>query len=269
MPLLFLLTGCGQHIIGVEAVAWDAVITDSLDGALVVDAREPEAFEAGHVPGSTSVHWTELTGFDEDGLWDVREPEELSALLGSRGISEDEPVVLLGGGVPGWGDDGNLYWALRYLGHAEVRVYNGGYSGWLASGGQPEAGPLEVAEASYVPELRPELLASTEEVAAWEGVLLDVRSEEEWEAGHIPGATWMEWSSVFADDAALLPEGELRALVAEVGVDDDSEVVTYCQAGIRAGHTFMVLDALGLPRVANYVGSWARWTAEDGEVVQP
>lgn len=267
MLILVLISGCGQHIIGVEAVAWDAVITDTLDGALVVDARETEAFEAGHVPGSTHVHWTELTGFDEDGLWDVQDPEDLAALFGSRGIAEDEPVVLIGGGIAGWGDDGNLYWALRYLGHQDVRVYNGGYSGWLAAGGEASTAPPELPEATYVPELRPELLASTEEAASWEGVLLDVRSEEEWEAGHIPGATWMEWSDVFQDDAALLPEEELRALVAEVGITEDSEVLTYCQAGIRAGHTFMVLDALGLPRVANYVGSWARWTAEDGEVV--
>ena len=46
----------------------------------------------------------------------------------------------------------------------------------------------------------------------------------------------------------------------EVGIRSDTEVVTTCRSGIRAGHTFMILEALGLPGAATYVGSWRRWT---------
>ncbi len=267
--LALLLMGCGQFILGVEATSWDSVVTDSLEGAQVVDAREAEAWDAGHVPGSAQVHWTELTGFDDDELWDVRPPEELAALLGERGVREDEPVVIVGGGVPGWGDDGNLYWTLRYLGHTDVRVYNGGFAGWLAAGGEPSTDADQPAAGTFVVEVDGEVYATTDEVEEWEGVILDVRSEEEWLEGHVPGALHMEWDSVFVDDAALLPQDEIRGLLEEHGITEEVPVVTYCAAGIRAGHTFMVLDALGQARAANYVGSWARWTSEDGEVALP
>ena len=96
--------------------------------------------------------------------------------------------------------------------------------------------------------------------------LLDARTAKDWEAGHIPGAVWMEWTEVFDGGITLRSEDELRALFSDLGIEPDTPVTVYCQGGIRAGHTFMVLEALGYSDVRNYVGSWARWTAEGGEV---
>lgn len=172
--------------------------------------------------------------------------------------------MIYGSGPQGYGDDGNVYWALRWLGHPDVRVLNGGWLGWLAAGGALDtgAGP---PPARFEVALDPTVYASTDDVAAWQGPILDVRSRQEWEAGRVPGATWMEWTEVFDAAEALLSEEEQRDLLAAHGIDGQAPVVTYCAGGIRAGHTFMVLDALGI-EAANYVGSWARWTAEGGEV---
>lgn len=259
-----LLGACGQHVDGVDPSAWSRVVVDSLDGALPIDARTPEEVAAGHVPGAAAVHWTELTGPDTDGLWGAISPDDAIALLEARGIGTDRPVVVYGSGPGGYGDDGNVYWALRWLGHPDVRVLDGGWLGWIADGGQPvttAAPPV----ADFDAAIDDTLLAETDEVEDWSGVVLDVRSREEFDAGHVPGAVWLEWTEVFSADETLQSEDQVQALMQDLGITTDTAVVTYCAGGIRAGHTFMVLDALGV-EVANYVGSWARWSAEGGAV---
>lgn len=265
LTLVFLhLLGCGQFILG-EIPTRDVggvIVADLPQDAVVVDARTPEEWAAGHVPGAANVHWTELTGFDEDELWDAIPVEDKAALLAARGVPSDQPLVLYGSGPEGWGDDGNLYWALRRLGHPQVQVLDGGYLGWLAGGGAPTTARDAPPAAAFTVDEDPSVYADSELVSMWDGVLLDVRSEEEWAEGRVPGAVWMPWDGVFSADGTLLPEDELWALFGEAGIDADTPVTTYCAAGIRAGHTFMVLEALGAVEVRNYVGSWARWIGE-------
>ena len=257
------LSGCGQFIEGLEPGALGSVVVGSLPpDALVVDARSPEQVAAGHIPGAARVHWTELTGFDEDGLWALRDDEVLAALLGDRGLSRDTPLALVGGGPEGWGDDGNLYWTLRYLGHDDVVVLDGGYVGWLAAGGQPTTAQDGPGPTRFTPSPVPAIEATSAQVADWTGALLDVRSHAEWTEGHIPGAVWYPWDQVYAGDGTLRSAEALADDFAALGIDLDTPVAVYCEAGVRAGHTWMVLEALGVVEVRNYLGSFARWTAE-------
>jgi thiosulfate/3-mercaptopyruvate sulfurtransferase len=267
--VILLLAGCGTFIVGPVPVAWDTVVVADIGDAQVLDARSADDYAAGHIPGAANVHWTELTGLDEDDLWDARPAEELAALFAARGLSSDEPIVVYGSGPEGYGDDGNAYWALRYLGHDDVRVLNGGWASWLATGGDSSSDSDGPPPATFEATVDDTVFATTEMVAGWGGALLDVRSEEEWLKGHIPGAVWMNWTDMFADSGALLTPEDARARLDEVGISPDAEVIVYCAGGIRAGHTFMVLDALGYPEARNYVGSWARWTGEGGEVDYP
>jgi thiosulfate/3-mercaptopyruvate sulfurtransferase len=257
--LSLMLLACGPRIQGLEVVPWDDVVVDQIDDAQVLDARTLGAFRAGHVPGAAHVHWRELTGLDDAGLWGPLPPEELAALLGQRGISHDAPVVLIGEGPEGYGDAGNVYWALRWLDHPDVRVLSGGMLGWVAEGHEPVQGPGPEPTV-FTPGHDPAVFADTQDVAEWEGLVLDVRSRREFAAGRVPGAVWQEWSEVF-NGPALHSQEVVAAQLAAVGADGSVPVVAYCEAGIRAGHSFMVLDALGVP-AANYVGSWSRWTAE-------
>lgn len=265
LPLALLaLAGCGQLILGTVPTAdvGDVVVAQLPADALVVDARTAAAWAAGHVPGAAQVHWRELSGLDDDGLWDAIPVEDAAAVLAAAGVPSDRPVVIYGSGPEGWGDDGNLYWALRRLGHPAVQVLDGGYLGWLAGGGVASTAADGPPAARFVPVPDETVGADSEDVASWTGVLLDVRTAEEWAAGRVPGAVWMPWDAALHGSGALRPESELRALFGGLGVDRGTPVATYCRQGVRAGHTFMVLEALGLVDVRNYVGSWARWTAE-------
>jgi thiosulfate/3-mercaptopyruvate sulfurtransferase len=264
-----MLIGCGTSIQGGEIDGWGDRIVSTVGQLPVVDARSVTEWQAGHIPDAAQVHWTELTGADDDGLWGVLEVETIAGLLSDRGVSSEAPLVVYGSGPAGYGDDGNVYWTLRYLGHEQVSVLNGGWPGWLAAGNEPSLLSDAPAPADFTPRLDASLLATTEQVAAFDGVLLDVRSEEEWLAGHIPGAIWMEWTAVYDGALTLHDEDTLRALFQDLGITLETPVIVYCAGGIRAGHTFMVLEALGHTSVRNYVGSWARWTAEGGAVEYP
>jgi len=258
-------SGCGTAVHGLEPTAWSNVVVATPGDALVVDARPGSAYRAGHIPGAVHVHWTELTQEDDQGLWGVRPDAALADVFSQAGVRPDEPVVVVGSGPMGGGDDGNMYWALRYLGHPDVRVLNGGHLGWLAMGGAEEsgAGNARVVDADW--SVDDGALATTDDVAGWPGTVLDVRSAEEFDRGHVPGAVWFEWTDVF-DGELIASEAAVRARLETAGVDLEAPVVTTCRSGIRAGHTFMMLEALGVDDAANYVGSWRRWTAEGGAV---
>ena len=62
-----------------------------------------------------------------------------------------------------------------------------------------------------------------------------------------------------APDGAFKTAGELRDMYERAGVTADREIVTYCQGGYRAAHSYLALRLIGYPRVRNYIGSWKEW----------
>jgi thiosulfate/3-mercaptopyruvate sulfurtransferase len=77
--------------------------------------------------------------------------------------------------------------------------------------------------------------------------------------GAIPGALHLEWTHNLTPEGKYLPHEQLRALYAGIGVRGDREVITYCQGGYRAAHTYLALRLLGVPNVRTYTGSWKEW----------
>ena len=77
--------------------------------------------------------------------------------------------------------------------------------------------------------------------------------------GAIPGAVHLEWTNNLGPDGAFKPAGELKEMYERAGVTPDREVVTYCQGGYRAAHSYLALRLIGYPRVRNYIGSWKEW----------
>jgi thiosulfate/3-mercaptopyruvate sulfurtransferase len=94
--------------------------------------------------------------------------------------------------------------------------------------------------------------------------LLDVRSPEEFEAGHIPGAVNIPW-----DQAEGGLDGDLGVLASLYGPLGD-DIIVYCQSGIRSAHTWFNLhERLGIPRVRNYDGSWSDYSSGYGSRYGP
>src|SRR5207244_2695059 len=90
--------------------------------------------------------------------------------------------------------------------------------------------------------------------------VLDVRTMQEWNGGHLPGATLIPWQDLYADRQTLTFKSptEIRALLAAAGVGPNQECVTYCAVGMRASLMYWAARSVGIPARV-YVGSWQDW----------
>ena len=109
-----------------------------------------------------------------------------------------------------------------------------------------------------------EVLAAVRTGDPW---LLDVRRDSEFtgaekraaRGGHIPGAVNVLWKDALKDDWTLRDPDELEEFYTNAGFGPETSTITYCQAGVRAAFTHMVLIALGHDDVRTYDGSWEEW----------
>lgn len=242
------------------------------NGALVLDARSLEDYEAGHLPGAA---WADGGKEFQDDL-DVIKDDTVALQETARalGLSSDQKVIIYGENVSKRA--GRLFWSLEYLGHGEVYIYPNGYDSLLAELGveastetvTPPAGDFVVARRESIRASGDEVLAVVNGDAT--GVLIDTRRLEEHEGtedrgdprqGSIPTATFYYWEDVYAEDGTLRSKEELQAEFAELGfLEEDVAIIPYCQTGVRSATVYAVLRWLGIKTAKNYDGSWYEWS---------
>jgi thiosulfate/3-mercaptopyruvate sulfurtransferase len=245
------------------------------------------AYGQGHIPGAVGWNWK--TDTQDAVRRDLLTPEDFQALMESSGISNDTTVIL-------YGDSNNwfaayAYWMLKYYGHDDARLMNGGRVKWLAEGRettttitQPGAGQYALPGAPQS-ELRAMRGFVEESVGRADRALVDVRSAPEFSGeliapahlpqegsqrgGHIPGAANIGWGEAVAADGTFKSRAELQELYGSQGVTADKEVIAYCRIGERSSHTWFVLEnLLGYPHVRNYDGSWTEWGSSIGVPIE-
>lgn len=250
------------------------------DGEIrIVDCRfrfEGDAkadYLAGHLPGAVHCDWTrDLSAPPPPSghpLWMLLGPDEFAAQMSRMGIGNDTFVVAYDS--EGGHHAARLWLGLRRYGHDRCSIMEGGIQKWLAEGRAVASGDVTPPRAKFVPKPREGVLASKDEVLAavrsgdpW---LLDVRRESEFtgeekraaRGGHIPGAVNVLWKDALTDDWLLRDPDELEDLYANAGFGPETATITYCQGGVRAAFTHLVLHALGHDDVRTYDGSWEEW----------
>jgi thiosulfate/3-mercaptopyruvate sulfurtransferase len=254
--------------------------------AIVEVDEDTTAFEKGHIPNAVSINW-------ETELHDVprREfisSEQLAQLLGSKGISSDQTIVLYSGNNNWFAT--YAYWLFKYRGVENVKLLNGGRKKWeLESRLLTQDAPQPQQATFTIGAERPELRVFREEVLerakAGGGAWVDVRSPEEFRGellapphlpqeqaqvpGHIPGAANVTWSKTVQEDGTFKPLEELEQLYGTEGITSDKEVITYCRIGERSSHSWFVLrELLGFENVRNYDGSWTEYGSLVGVPVE-
>jgi thiosulfate/3-mercaptopyruvate sulfurtransferase len=236
---------------------------------LILDLRPPDAYAAGHIPGAIHIDLWGVSLIDTD-------PAPLNAfmwmiehVLATHGVDAATPVVVYDeqSGIRA----ARAFWFLEYFGHPSVRLLDGGFNAWSAGGFDitRDAGPPPASEWTGTRE--PQTIATWREVRGAIGrsdsVILDTRTDGEYcgttvrakRGGAIPGAVHIEWTRNLTPDGDFKPAPDLRRMYEDAGVTPDREVITYCQGGYRAAHSYLALRLLGYPRVRTYVGSWKEW----------
>lgn len=267
LALVLAVSGCQRGLAPggpVTVVRAEDVIAAEQAARVVLDVRPAAAFARGHAPGAVHLDVKALRA-EVDGVAEQLAPRaSVAATLAELGVEVgDEVIVIDEGSTPA---AARVVWTLLFFGHApaKVRMLDGGWPAWVAASG-PQS--VEVAEvvtgAAPVGAERAELRVD----AAWvlahlndpEVLLVDVRSDEEWDAGRIPGAQHVAWERARGADGRLLEVKALRELYADALARPT--VAVYCKSGMRASLTWLVLTSLGHADVRVYDGSWNEWGA--------
>jgi len=239
------------------------------------DIDYDESYATGHIPNAIGFRWG--THLQDSIQRDILHKDDFAEIMGEAGISDESAVVLYGDESNQWA--AYTYWQFKYYGHQDVRLLDGGRAYWESQGlpmttDEPDFPAREYNARGPFDGLRI-YREGVEDAMELEVPLVDVRSAEEYRgekiapegspetaqrAGHIPGATNITWKENLRDDGRFKSPEELRELYAEHGIENDSEVVTYCRIGERSSITwFSLRELLGYDDVRNYDGSWTEW----------
>jgi thiosulfate/3-mercaptopyruvate sulfurtransferase len=256
---------------------WVARNLNAPNTRLVEVDVDTTAYDQGHIPGAVGWNWQ--TQLQDNIRRDLIDKATLESLLGKSGISNDTTIIL-------YGDNNNwfaayAFWQLKYYGHKDVKLMNGGRKKWQEEKRPLTTEPANVAPATYragqpdesIRAFRDEVLAIVEKKTP--GHLVDVRSADEFSgkiiappgmtetaqrAGHIPGAANIPWSQAANEDGTFKSAEALAGLYGAKGVTGADDTIAYCRIGERSSHTWFVLKyLLGYDNVKNYDGSWTEW----------
>lgn len=239
---------------------------------LIVDARTPAAYAAGHLPGACFLSTYDCFVPDTSGAGMAAFAREIATRYAAIGLTRDRPVVV-------YEDETGMraareLWVLEYLGHESVRMLHGGLAGWRAAGGALATDLGRAQAADFEPAVRSGVFIGAEEIRAGlerpGRAILDVRDANEFAGrdktpccarrGRLPGAHWMEWTG-FLDRGRYKSPEAIRDLLRGRGVADDAELVPYCHRGARSANTYYALRHAGYTNVRNFIGSWHEWSA--------
>jgi thiosulfate/3-mercaptopyruvate sulfurtransferase len=251
-----------------------------------------DSYRAGHIPAAVFVDLdTALAGPPgAGGRHPLPETEAFEAAMRAAGVRADRPVVVCDE------SDGTIaaraWWLLRYYGHRQVQVLDGGFRAWQEAARHISTGNgVSPAPGDFT--ARPGQMAIVDAAGAAElaasGILLDARAPARYRgetepidpvAGHIPGALSAPTAENVTAAGLFRPAEELRARFGALGVEFGSgpgepggapagggqEVGAYCGSGVTAAHEVLALELAGRP-AALYVGSWSGWIADPGRPV--
>ena len=244
---------------------------------VIIDVRGKAAYST-HIPGAVHSTWHEYSDPSAvaKGLLNP-DISKIEQRLQSLGINNDSDVVVYSNPFDDWGDEGRMYWMLKYLGHSSVRVLDGGWAKWVADQRPYHHDLVRRQPGNFQASPHAERIVMKDELkkvvkrAHFETAIVDARSVEEYagkevdglpRGGHIPTAINIPWNGFLAPDGTVKELGAVRKIFEDHGLREDQEVVTYCLGGVRAAWVYFLLDLVGFKKIRNYPGSWWEWSRD-------
>ena len=242
----------------------------------IIDCTGPEPYAKAHIPGSVAPREPFMKDPKDAKRVLIMGPEDYAKQLGELGVDENTTVITYDNLRSN--NSCRFWWTLRYHGHMNVKVLNGGWQKWVAEGRPITFKPTKVAPTTFEPKVNPNLICTVDglkERIGQAGVQIwDARSIEEYDGrndrgnarkGHVPGANNAEWTQMMSNDdlQTFRPAAEMWEVIDRLGLSPDKEIVSYCQGGIRAAHANFVLTLLGFTNARNYDGSMREWANRD------
>ncbi len=239
----------------------------------IVDLR-PNGYGTSHIPNAVHLENAAIRNpkSPPDFLPTVA---EFAALMSKLGISNTTRVVAYDerGGIYA----ARLWWILTYFGHTNVSLLNGGWTKWAKENRPTAAEATRIMASTFTAKPNPRWLATAADVSAAidkPGVkIVDARTVNEIEGrdlrgikrgGAIPSSIPVYWEDALDPETKTFKSAdELRRLYVDRGITPESDVIVYCQVGMRASHDLFVMHLLGYMKLRNYYGAWEEWGNRD------
>jgi thiosulfate/3-mercaptopyruvate sulfurtransferase len=256
---------------------------------IILDCRfslgKPEsgrlAYQASHLPGAVYCHLEEnLSGpvLVHGGRHPLPDLTSFQTYLENAGIGNDTVVVAYDNGEGAFAS--RLWWLLKYVGHEEVYVLNGGFKEWEVAGYPVDAQIANPPKATYEIRLQSQLMATYEEVKRIvdnklvDAILIDSREPKRYlgleepidkVAGRIPGSVNKFWNDG-------MEEGHFKSLDDQKqrfsDIKQDDSLIVYCGSGVTAAPNYLILHELGYSKLKLYVGSYSDWISYNEQKVE-
>lgn len=205
--------------------------------------------------------------------------ESLAKKLGGAGI--DDSVTVIAYDDQGGANASRFWWLLRFLGHKNTVILNGGFKQWKQAGypiSSADSDSFSRPARTWTPRVHNGLIVHVEEVRERLGspgtVLIDSREHKRYlgeeepidsAAGHIPGAVNLFWKDNLKDNGVWKSPSELRDRFG--AISRDKEIIVYCGSGVTACPNVLALAEAGYPNVKLYPGSWSDWISYEGNPI--
>ena len=238
---------------------------------------------AGHIPGANLVPWKKVrvkrTVDGVDLIKLVPTKPEMEALMRDHGVNSDSAVIISmkGSKSKNLTFATRLYWQMKYWGHDNVAILDGGTAAWMAAGNETSVDKSNPEKGNWAAkEALTEILATTADVekAVADGTqLIDARTEDYYlgssqkeyvfAAGHIPGAKGFSNKLIVNSEkaATFQPADKVASLMKASGIDPTVASIAYCDSGhYSTGVWFLMHEVMGNKQVKQYDGSMHEWT---------
>lgn len=230
-----------------------SIIESNAKDYIIIDARPSDKYNVSHIPNAINIPWYEL-----------KDLSKAAEILGNHGISNDVRVVVYSDSCSecgGMGVAAYVFWLLKYLGHKDVSLLDGGIEAWSKLYNTTSK-PLMLAPKKFNTSVKQELFADVNWVEKHLNdpnvQIIDARTKEEYDSGHIPNAINIGYNSLMRRENRLKGADVLNYLFTGKGIDKNKEILVYCKSGLRSSYMFFALSTMGY-KVRNYVGGWEDW----------
>lgn len=234
---------------------------------VVLQVGSKSDYDAGHIPGARLLLGADFIDQQSPLQTELPPPEQLKHAFEKLGVSDNTRIIIY---TPAWYPAAaRAYFTLDYIGHGNhTALLDGSIQRWRAENRPLSKEVPAVTKGNLTLRVHPEVRAMLDTVkkvsesAPANAVLVDSRPEKRYKDGHIAGAAFLFWEDTVANgskDPTLLPPAKLKEILASRGIKPGQKLVTYCEVGLQASHTYFIAKYLGYD-AAMFDGSIHQWS---------
>jgi thiosulfate/3-mercaptopyruvate sulfurtransferase len=228
-------------------------------------ANKRSEYDAGHIPGARFLDTNDFIDKNSPLSTELPAPEHLKDVFEKLGVSDNTRIIIY---TSAWYPAaGRAYFTLDYIGHGNhTALLDGSIQRWRSENRTISTEPVASPKGSLTLHVHPEVRAMLEAVkkvsqSSTSAVLVDSRPESRYKDGHIAGSAHLFWEDTVVNgskDPTLLPPTKLKEVLASRGIKPDQQLITYCEVGLQASHTYFIAKYLGY-NAAMFDGSMHQW----------